>query len=353
MRTQFANGIRHPDLYLWDAWSYQCDDLLHLFCLAIPRRDAEEKPIDPKNRNLFEFHIHHFESGDLGVTWCDAGVHRRPGMALPHDDANIWSGSITPIGSKLVEAYTGIRRVTEDRPFLQSLLLSVLDADADAFATQAHCLLCPERDYGEIRASGYYLDALDNLGSNRGECDGAILAWRDPFLFTVEESVYMAFAAKSNAKQAVMGMARLTEDLSQAVLLPPISLPDASEFTQFEVPKVVYIGSLDKFILLAATTDRQSETQDEKEVAHHIRLYTAKSPLGPWVPCGRKSSVIHGVADLFGATCLGFDEPNGRIMFIAPYTSNAPQELELTFAPRFFVDIDQLGQEDKVFATWS
>lgn len=350
MLTQFTNGIRHPDFYLWDAWSYQSDDLLHLFCLAIPRRDAEEKHIDPKNRNLFDFHIHHFESGDFGVTWCDAGVHRRPGMALPYDDGNIWSGSITPIGSKLVEAYTGIRRISEGRPFLQSLLLSVLGADGSA--TQAHCLLCPERDYREIREAGYYLDALEDLGSHHGECDGAILAWRDPFLFAFERSIYMVFAAKSNANQAVMGMARLTEDLSHAVLMPPISLPDANEFTQFEVPKIAYLESLEKFILLAATTDRQSETQDEKEVSHHIRLYTAKSPLGPWVPCGRKSSIVHGVTNLFGATILGFDEPNNRIMFIAPYTSNASQALQLTFAPRFFVEIDQIEKADKVFATW-
>ena len=61
-KTEFENGIQHPDLYLWDAWSYAENGLIHLYCLAIPRYTLDVMKIDPRERNNFQFHIRHFTS---------------------------------------------------------------------------------------------------------------------------------------------------------------------------------------------------------------------------------------------------------------------------------------------------
>lgn len=350
MNMQFTSGIKHPELYLWDAWSYEKNNVFHLFCLAIPRRDSLGAPINPSDRNDHTFHIHHFESTDRGATWRDAGVHRLPGMTKLYDEANVWSGSVTPLPNGIVEAYTGVRSASSEQPFIQNLVLSFLNADGSS--APGHCILCPERDHDYIVSSGYFIDDKENLGSNQGECGGPILAWRDPFVFAYNQKTYVAFAAKASEREPALGIAQLVDSLQKAVLLPPISLPDSNEFTQFEIPKLFYLQKLEQFILVAATTDRQSEMQPDCEISHCIRLYIGKTPFGPWITAGAYSSILRGVKHLFGATILGLDERNNRLIFMAPYTSQATADLQLSFAPRFFVTLDQLGQCDQLFATW-
>ena len=349
MSMQFTSGIKHPEFYLWDAWSYESNNVFHLFCLAIPRRDFWDAPIDPSDRNNHAFHIHHFESTDSGATWRDVGVHRRPGMTKPYDEANVWSGSVTPLPDGIVEAYTGVRSASSEQPFIQNLVLSLLNADGSG--ASGHCVLCPERDHDYIVSSGYFIDDKENLGSNKGECGGPILAWRDPFVFAYDQKTYVAFAAKSSEREPALGIAQLVNGLQEAVLLPPISLPDSDEFTQFEIPKLFYLQKLKQFILVAATTDRQSEMQDDCEISNCIRLYIGESPFGPWIRAGKQSSILCGVDHLFGATILGLDERNNRLIFMAPYTSKATDDLQLSFAPRFFVTLDQLSQQDQLFAS--
>ena len=59
---KFKNGICHPLLYLWDAWSFVEEDIIHLYCLAISRLIHDGTPLQPAERNDFRFHIRDFTS---------------------------------------------------------------------------------------------------------------------------------------------------------------------------------------------------------------------------------------------------------------------------------------------------
>lgn len=149
-----------------------------------------------------------------------------------------------------------------------------------------------------------------------------------------------------------MGLMEVIGDLPEvhARLCPPVTLVDAEEFTQLEVPKIVYVKSLDVFLMLCSTTNRQSEGQDSREVDSLLRLYWASEVEGPWKPAGTQTSVIAGVELLFGATILEVDEASERLICIAPYTSGADATLALSFAPRFFIDLRHVGAKQQISA---
>ena len=45
----FRGSIAHPDLYLWDAWSYVEDDAsLHLYTLAVGRKGPDGASLAPQ-----------------------------------------------------------------------------------------------------------------------------------------------------------------------------------------------------------------------------------------------------------------------------------------------------------------
>ena len=95
----FENGIRHPDLYLWDAWSFvDSGRTIHLYSLAVSRTKADGSPLLPVDRNSFPFHIRHFTSDDDGVTWSDRGSRMAPRDEPAMPDALIqFLGSLAAI----------------------------------------------------------------------------------------------------------------------------------------------------------------------------------------------------------------------------------------------------------------
>ena len=340
----FLKGINHPDLWLWDAWTAAAGDTLTLFTLALARRNSKGVPISPGDRNDYPFHIRQFKSRDRGASWRDEGAFLTPdeasGGALAH---NIWSGSAAIWNERLLFGFTGVRKPAPGRSFVQSIC--ILPAAADGAApTPSDTIVVsdPEADYEAIIRAGYYLGPRDRLGDDNGEEGGPILAWRDPFLVPRRDGSIDAFwAAKISASVPAVAHARLTKDGDRfhCRLLAPISLPDAGDFTQAEVPKIYRDPAGEGYLLLVSTCNRLRENQPDEEVSKEMRLYRAVKPEGPWRPYQGGESVIPGVEHLFGGAFASFDKSANTATLIAPYTEMARDEIQLTFAPPLTIDL--------------
>ncbi len=338
----FTNGIKHPELFLWDAWSYVEAQTIHLYCLALTRVQSDGTVIPPQERNDVPFHIRHFTSTDNGKTWKDEGCFLEPSLGTQrHDAKTIWSGSIEKLtdGRKLV-AYTGLSVVDENHKFLQNIALAISD---DGYIVQQIAdepLSSPLRDWDEIVNKGYYLDQPKNLGNKHGEEGGPILTWRDPFIFIdKEQQINLFWAAKIAPSKSAIARAILEVDedgilFKIAKLSSPITVPDGYEFTQLELPKVLYDAASGWYYLLASTCNRLYEGQSDAEVDKRIRLYRSKDIEGPWVSVNNH---LFPNKSLFGPTVLKTDFKNNRLLCISPYTDADKEGLGLTFSPIFYV----------------
>lgn len=336
----FHGGISHPDLYLWDAWSYAEAGAMHLYTLAVNRRRTDGTPLAPADRNDIPFHVRHFRSTDRGESWTDQGclIAPRSGAGLA-DSQTIWSGSIQPLqdGAKLF-AYTGLRERGKTHPFVQAIMLALSDGFGMTHRA-AEPLLCPLRDHAMIVAAGYHLAAPDDVGHCAGEDGGPVLAWRDPFVLLDEQDrIHIFWSAKVGPCEAAMGHALVTRTgntFHLGALLPPIIMPDADCFTQFELPKIYRDAGSGLYYLIASTCNRIDEQQSDEEVDKRIRLYLSASLDGPWRPCGPDGSALPGLDHLFGMTVLEADFARGSLLCMAPYTVAAGRDLGLTFTSAF------------------
>jgi hypothetical protein len=344
----FENGICHPALYLWDAWSYVEADIMHLYCLAVSRLKIDGTPLLPVERNDFPFHIRHFTSENEGRSWKDEGCFFK--TAPWSEKVNfytIWSGSIDvlPNGRKLA-AFTALEKVDPNHNFLQNIALALSD---DGYAVDQIldiALSSPRRDWEEIIKKGYYLDVPEKLGNNEGEGGGPILAWRDPFIFLdKDENVNLFWAGKVSPTKSALVRAELKENgqhYTVAKLFPPMTVPDGNEFTQLELPKVLYDNEKELYYLMISSCNRLYEGQSDEEVDKGVRVYQSDSIEGPWKSLGGK---ILGSENLFGPTVLKTDFKNNRLLCIAPYTDAAEKDLRLTFSRVFYVYLDDLRIE--------
>lgn len=342
----FTNGIEHPDLFLWDAWSYEQDDLLHLYCLAVERVLNDGRKLQPHERNNVPFHVRHFCSSDGGESWQDLGVFQEPRPALRSFDARtVWSSSITvlPDQRKLV-AFTGLAAQGDDHPFIQSMA-TALSSDGERLdADSIRLISSPVTDWEEITAAGYYVAERVNLGHKDGEDGGPILAWRDPYVVEVAGDLHMFWCAKADRITPALGHAKLNAAFQIDTLYPPIRLPDGNNFTQFELPKVYYDSANKQFYLIGATCNRLYEGQSDAEVDKQIRMYVADSVRGPWRPHSpHGSSLGLGVKHMFGMTVLRANFTTGELLCIAPYTEAA--EKPLTFSAPFTIKLNQEAQD--------
>lgn len=344
---KFVNGIRHPYLFLWDSWSYVEDNFIHLYCLAISRLKPNGDELKPSERNDFPFHIRHFTSTDEGLSWRDEGCFLSPDDVSKLNFRTIWSGSVSlmPDGKKLV-AYTGLEHLDSDHSYRQNIAIAISN---DGYAT-SHImnepLSSPLRDWNNIIDKGYYLDTVDNLGSNVGENDGPIMSWRDPFIFyDKDEKLNLFWAAKLGPRVGAMARATLKSDGKNFVieeLHPSVTVPDFNEFTQLEVPKVLFDEDNERYYLVISSCNRLYENQPDSEISKEVRLYTSNDINGPWESLG---DTILGEQHLFGLTVLKTDFKNKRLLCIAPYTELAEDNLMLTFPPVFYIYLDPLRVE--------
>lgn len=348
---KFENGIAHPALWLWDSWTAKFDGTVHLYCLALSRIDSAGDPILPENRNDHLFHIRHFTSDDGGQSWMDKGVFLEPSNA--GDGAftrNVWSGGVLALGADdWIAGFTGLREAGASRPFLQSICIG-RSRTADALDPSAITTLsCPQRDYDQIRAAGYYLPERDTLGAFEGEENGPILAWRDPFILDAgEERLEVFWSAKiAPARSAVAhATVRIAAGGFQIEKLhPPMTLPDDATFTQAEVPKICQ-GPDGTFFLMISACDRLNEAQPAEEVTKMLRLYKSNALRGPWKPVfANGPSQIPGTDNLFGASFFPAEFTGAELHLISPYSEYASGQKRLTFAPLKLVDLPMQAAE--------
>ncbi len=342
----FRDGIRHPDLLLWDAWSYvDGSGVFHLYALAVMRRKADGSPLLPMERNGVPFHVRHFTSRDRGSSWRDEGcfIAPRSGQGLA-DSRTIWSGSIEPLpDGQVLAAYTGLYEVDEDHCFLQTLMLALSDGTRITARADAP-VLCPRRDHAMITEAGYYLAAPADLGHRGGEGGGPVLAWRDPYVFIDgEHRLHLFWSAKAAPKQGALGHALLRRDGQQFVvdrLFPPTTVEDGDGLTQFELPKIYHDHRNGTYYLVSSTCNRLDERQPDSAVDKTIRLHLARSLDGPWRPWSARGSAVPGLAGMFGMTVLAADFERQRLCCIAPYTDAAGEDRSCTFSPCFQINLD-------------
>ncbi|WP_204344890.1 hypothetical protein [Psychroserpens algicola] len=344
---KFINGIRHPYLYLWDSWSYVDNNTFHLYCLALSRFKPDGSKIEPDERNNFPFHIRHFTSVDAGVSWTDRGCFFKPKDNSKSNFNTIWSGSVKPLtnGKKLV-AYTGLEHRDQDHQYLQNIAIAISEDGYSVKDFDENILSDPLRDWKEITEKGYFLDASERLGSNMGEINGPIMSWRDPFIFyDKKKELNLFWAAKVGPRFGAMARATLKKNgdfFKIDTLHPPVTVPDADEFTQLEVPKVLFDEVHKTYYLIIASCNRLYESQPDSEISKEVRVYASENIDGPWESLGDK---ILGSEHLFGITVLQTDFENNRLLCMAPYTEAADADLMLTFAPVFYIYLNPLKVE--------
>lgn len=343
----FQNGISHPELWLWDSWILRQGNLLNLYCLAVNRKTVSGAAIRPSQRNDHRFHVRRFVSPDEGSSWRDAGPVIGPDdLSEGSNSRNIWSGSATQLpNNKCLFCYTGITELSAGQPFVQSIYATLTD-NAGRHAVDAKLpLLDSDRDHEKIRQAGYYLAPRSELGSTEGEDGGPISAWRDPFTFVDDDRIiHLYISAKTGPKTPAIAHATLLVEGNKVILetlSPPITLPDADQFTQAEVPKVYHDRKRDLFYLLISACDRLFEGQHDSDVTKQHRLYKSTSLTGPWVTYQGSGSILGEMEHLFGASLINADFDSGAFAFVAPYTEMAAGPSQLTFAPITHVNIYQ------------
>lgn len=353
--TIFRDGINHPDLWLWDSWTFESHGSVNLFALALARKSAAGVAITPADRNRHTFHVRRFLSRDDGRSWRDCGAYLQPspvlGGAMAH---NVWSGSAAVLGDAVLFGFTGLRKPSASRSFLQSILLVRAGLDGEP-PSPAYALMIsdPEADYDAICGAGYYLGPRERLGEDAGEEGGPILAWRDPFLLPHADGAIDAFwAAKTAPAAPAVAHARLTPRAGGLAtqFLAPITFPDDHAFSQAEVPKVYYAGR-HGYLMLISACNRLSESQPDNEIRKEMRLYRSDALAGPWRPYRDDNSIIPGTEGLFGGSLIAIDADAGSARLIAPYTELVAPRLQLTFAPPLDIALDRSATAPRRAAT--
>lgn len=342
----FIGSIIHPELFLWDSWSYKEAGKIHLYCLAVSRFNTDGSNIDPTTRNDIPFHVRHFLTLDQGKTWSDEGCFQSPSIGLDRfDSKSIWSGSIEvlPDGRKLV-AYTGLRASPAPLIFQQSIGLAIsLDGKTIDYS-QTEALSCPMRDWQSITDSGYYLGDLNTLGHADGENSGPILAWRDPFIFLDEANgIHLFWSAKVSSHKSAIAHAKIEEKEGGFViskLFPPVLVPDSDTFTQFELPKIIYNSTKQRYYLYASTCNRLYEGQSDAEVDKTVRIYESDSMDGPWNIRGKYSNMKLDTPHMFGLSVLEADFEKNELLCLSPFTEVASKDIALSLSRTFTVKLN-------------
>lgn len=335
----FEKTIKHPDVYIWDAWVLpkKGDPNLYLYALASPREVFKEgSGVDIQTqRDHIPHHHRLFISKDQGATWKDHGAAFYPNPdKSAFDGRSIWTGSAVEYQGKVVGGYTGIRQTDEAHPFIQGVGLSVSeDGGLTYHRITQDALSCPIRDYDAIRQAGYYLGPKDDLGTGDGEEGGCILAWRDPGLIVDPATghLHAFWSAKTltGTKQNAAVAHGIVYDVltkPRLELQPPVILPDAAEYTQAEVPQLLYSEKHKLFYMTVSTCDRTSNDQTDKDLNLNGRLYVSDSLNGPWEYAGH---LINKVDKRYPASLVSLQDTDDGciIQFMAPYNRSNGEEI--------------------------
>jgi len=207
------------DRWVWDFWIAEHRDTYHLFYLQAPRSLGDA--------SLRHDHatIGHATSTDL-MTWTDLGTVLEAGFPGEWDDISTWTGSVIEHEGRWWMFYTGRSALEKGR--VQRIGAAVSN-DLNLWIKHPSNPLLSSHPF-------WY-----NHGDKRSR---STVAWRDPWVYPVEDGFEMLITARINeghaADRGVIARA-YSNDLSLWTALSPLTEPGG--FVQMEVPQLVPWGS--------------------------------------------------------------------------------------------------------------
>jgi beta-fructofuranosidase len=219
----------HSDRYIWDFWYYfdSQQKLFHLFYL-----NAEKSLVAKEKHHL------HSQIG-YGTTYDFRKIKYLNFNVLEASDnywanTSIWSGDIIKINNGFLLLFTS-RNKYEDDGFTQNIGIAYSQKDFNNWAV-SDIRIPPDFVYEPRSISG----------------DTTIHAWRDPFLFRIDQQVYLLVSAKSISspigRKGVIGLLKMKNNsFKEWEYLNPISEP--SSYSEMEVPQL-YINTKNEYELI-------------------------------------------------------------------------------------------------------
>lgn len=269
-----------PEQWVWDFWTAQDGDDVHLFFLHAPRSLG-----DPDLRHAAA-RVGHAVTRDLR-TWALLPEALEPSEGPRFDDRAVWTGSVIQHGDGWLMFYTGISRA--DPGPVQRIGM----ATSNDLVTWQRTPVCIEAD------PTWYEKA------------GAVSAqehWRDPWaLRTSDGAIHLLVTARTAAgpvdERAVIGHV-WSRDLVRWTVEPPLSGPGA--FRQLEVPQVVEVDGRWHLLVSVGAGDyaaRRRATHGFVASSGTLSV-PADAPLGPFETAAARPLVADARGSLYGARVI-------------------------------------------------
>jgi beta-fructofuranosidase len=213
--------LQHPRRYIWDFW-YYFDPQTALFHVFFLNADPELVPAGQQHDAAV---VGYGQTQDfLSMEWGPPDVLAADPKRW--DNTSIWTGDIIRIRDGFLLFYTSRNRETDDG-HTQNIGAAYADRiDARRWEPLPKIRIQPEQLYYTTR----HLPG-----------DVTIHAWRDPYLFRLEEQIYMLIAAKSRHRPlgcngAIALLRTSSKNLNLWEPLPPLANPGC--FAEMEVPQI-------------------------------------------------------------------------------------------------------------------
>ncbi len=276
-------ALELEDRWVWDFWIAADRGTYHLFFLQAPRYLGNP---DLRHRNAT---VGHATSQDL-LDWTEVGTVLEAGLRGEWDDVATWTGSVIQHAGRWWMFYSGASY--EEDGLVQRIGAAVSD-DLDLWIKHPSNPL--------INAHPYWYEQLDlDLWFDQ--------AWRDPWVYAIEDGFEMWLTARSNTGPAldrgVIGRA-FSSDLSVWTAVPPLTEPGG--FGQMEVPQRVALDS-GEVLLFSCEWDRlaPSRANLDQRVSDCYLLRLD----GEGVPYPASEAVALNVPDLYSVRAV--KDPSGQ-----------------------------------------
>ncbi|BAN03567.1 glycoside hydrolase family protein [Ilumatobacter coccineus] len=270
--------LKLDDHWIWDFWLVTDGAEHHVFFLKAPKSLG-----DPDLRH-WNASIGHAISTDLH-TWTVVQDALGPADVDAWDDKSTWTGSVVRHGDAWLMMYTGTSHAEDG---LVQRIGVATSHDLHHWTRRPHPIIEADPEFYEKLSDELWHDE----------------AWRDPWLLpdpaTGQMDVFVTARSKRGERfdRGVIGRARLSDDLTDWEVLPPIEMP--SGFGQLEVPQLIEIDDR-WYLVFCSDVETQSPQRRSDGPGTGTYYLVGDSPFGPFSMIG--DGVLE--ADALGSTYAG------------------------------------------------
>ncbi|MDJ0664715.1 MAG: family 43 glycosylhydrolase [Acidimicrobiia bacterium] len=298
------------DRWIWDFWITEVGGTYHLFFLQAPRSLGDA---DLRHDNAA---IGHATSSDL-VTWTDLGTVLEAGYPGEWDDIATWTGSVIEHQGRWWMFYTG--RSTLEKGRVQRIGAAVSN----------------DLNFWVKHPSNPLLSSHPFWYAHGDKRSRSTVAWRDPWVYPVEDGFEMLITARVNegpaADRGVIGKA-FSSDLSLWTALPPLTKPGG--FGQMEVPQLVPLRSRQLVIFSCARSALAPSRAkaDTPSDCYVLEVGGGGAPYPATEATFLKTPNLYGVRAVRGPdewVVLGFEQRNDSGKFPGRITDPIPLDAVL------------------------